>query len=255
MEELFEYSLPFNIVDCAAESLSHQCLSLNMTVRHIPLAFKMKSELIGLRYFEKKGYEGSHCEGKYIFSIIHALILDGLELHNKAKSPNRKLAARRPLKEQLLELQGLHDLVFEDILTANHVQFRNNLEEILSERQSFNGYPEAYIEFAQRIMGHISRELLQEIAYALASDNKLFRGWPDLIVVNDDELLLVEVKCNDNLTVSQLYTLYHLKKWFSNVEIAKLDECLGRIELRRYQWFMRKMKESQPNNQKPPHGL
>lgn len=230
MSEPFKSSLPFDIVYYSALPLVEQCSMLDIELILSTMRFRGKPESAALRHFRRHGYECTHCEGEYFFSIIHALILDSLELHNSANFANRRLAASRPLKLQIQETCGLHDLIFKDILTASAVQFKNNLEDILGERQYYKGYPESYIESTQQIMGHVDREALLGLTYMLASDPvKLFRGWPDLVVMNEDTMRLVEVKCGDNLTVNQLYTIYHLKKWFNNIEVMKLDKIFRKL--------------------------
>lgn len=230
MDESFKSSLPFDIVHYSALPLSKQCSVLDIDLFLSTMRFRGKPEPAVMRDFGKYGYECRHCEGEYFFSIIHALILDSLEIYNSANAGSRRLAASRPLKLQIQETCGLHDLIFKDILTANAVQFKNNLEDILGEKQYYKGYPEAYIEFTQQIMGHVDREALLGLAYMLASDPvKLFRGWPDLVVMNEDTMRLVEVKCGDKLTVNQLYTIYHLKKWFNNIEVMALGKLFRRL--------------------------
>lgn len=238
MNKSIEYPLPFDIVSYAGKSLAEQCSLLGLVVIYAVMPLKESLESSALQYYEDLGCEGTFCEGKYIFSIIHALILDGLELHNKANSSNRRLAASRSLKQQLHELDGLHDLVFEYILTTSVLQFKNNLEDILFEMQSYKGYPESYIEFAQRIVGHLDRESLLDLTYNLASDDKLFRGWPDLIIADDDGIQLVEIKSDDKLTINQLYTIYKLKKWFDNIVVMRVDKKVGHYEPQQYKDYI-----------------
>lgn len=221
----FMYPLPFDIFHYAAKTIKEQCAVLDIPVLELNLHYTGKPEQAVLRYFESLGYEGAHCEGDYIFLIIHALLLDCLATDNKGNIEKRHLAATRQLKIQLEEMgEGLLEVIFDDYL-PNAVQVKNNLEEILSERKSANDYPDAVVELAQRIMGHLDKETLKNLTLMLCADpEKMFRGWPDLIVANDHELKLVEVKGSDNLTVNQMYTMYHLKEWFADISVVKVSK-------------------------------
>jgi len=219
----YDYSLPFDIIRYQGKSLTEQCKLLEIPLLKISMPFSGKPEPAVLDYFRSRGYEGTHCEGKYIFLVIHALILDKLPAYNECIAGSRRLAAATPLKLQVQQLFRYLEITLEEILFTNEIAFKNNVEEILCEKESADTYPEVAVEFAQRVLGHLDRSALCGLAHVLALDaDKLFRGWPDLILVNDGEMRFVEVKGKENLSVNQLYTLYHLKRWFDNISVVRV---------------------------------
>src|ERR1700694_3834485 len=76
LDDSYDYTLPFDIVYYAAKSLPVQCEILGIPLKKITMPFSGPPEPAVLNYFSALGYEGKHCEGKYIFLVIHALILD-----------------------------------------------------------------------------------------------------------------------------------------------------------------------------------
>jgi len=224
----YDYSLPFDIVHYAGKSLTEQCNLLGIPLLKLSMSFSGKPEPAVLEYFRDRGFEGRHCEGKYIFLIIHALILDKLPVYNEYIAGSRRLAASTPMKLQAQQLCRYMEICLEEILTTNGIAFKNNVEEILCEKEAADTYPEVAIEFAQRVLGHLNRDSLYTLAHVMALDaDKLFRGWPDLILVNDDEMRLVEVKGKESLSVNQLYTLHHLKHWFDNISVVRVRKKPG----------------------------
>lgn len=222
-DDIYDHPLPFDIVYYAGKTLREQCEMLGIPLIRISMPFSGKPEPAVLNYFYNLGYEGKHCEGKYIFLVIHALILDKLPVYNDYIFKDRRLAASTALKLQIQQLQGYAGITLEEILTTSSISFKNNVEEILNEKQSSDIYPETGIEFAQQVLGHLDREQLHRLAWMLASDpDKLFRGWPDLIVLNEAEMKFVEVKGKESLSVNQLYTFYHLKQWCDNISVVRI---------------------------------
>jgi hypothetical protein len=99
-------------------------------------------------------------------------------------------------------------------------KFVENFSEIISYKSVQEVYPDLSIKFAQLFVNKLSRKVLVFVADRLfEAPYKYRKGWPDLTLINNEEVRFVEVKTTDRLHQSQIQTF----KQFSPLIPARFE--------------------------------
>lgn len=183
--------------------LSKQCSELSLELTNLQLNYQTKPELAALHYFEELGYVGSMHEGNFMLTILKALMLDKLEKYNFFQ--DRKDARVSALSSQFANNQEHLDEIISSIRITNRENFISNIREITYEPLVQEFYPGLSADVAIIFFDAIDLSIFEKIAIKFAEDPYEYRkGWPDLTIIKDGKIRLIEIKTTDKLHESQL---------------------------------------------------
>lgn len=186
--------------------IEKQCHEINIDFEIIDLNYKSNPEKDLLKYFNDKGYVGCYYEGISIFTILKALMLNELYKHNYFGS--RDDACSRYLEAQLVILKDKSSEIIQSISKIDKQTFLSNFTEIINNKFISIRYPDLSISFANALFDAIDSSIFIKLANKINEDPYRFRsGWPDLTIVNNEDVQFIEVKTTDNLHLSQLDTI------------------------------------------------
>lgn len=208
--------------------LSKQCTELSLNLIEIYMNYKNTSpELAALKYFEKQGYIGSTLEGNFILIILKALMLDKLEEYNTFK--DRKDARLRALSAQFVINQNNINDIISSIKIVTRKQFISNISEIINEPLIQEFLPCISLDTTIAFFDAVDLAVFEKIAIKFAeSPYDYSKGWPDLTIIKDKEVRLIEVKTTDKLHASQLKIIPELKKILPfEISICKISNLEG----------------------------
>lgn len=214
-------------------SLSAQCSELNIDLEEIALSDARRPEDKILNHYAKLGYVGVKCESLAITETLKALMLDELTVHNIFKS--RDDACRRYFGAQFeilkrrvnsdpehIRLQGILSYnqamqIIDTIQTITKDRYLGNFKEILSALKKSNWQKDLTVNFAEKFYDAMEKVELVTIAQKMLENPYEFcKGWPDLTVIKNNEVLFIEVKVKDKLHKSQLITFSVMNKIVEN---------------------------------------
>lgn len=186
--------------------LAKQCEEISLELNTMKLQYTGRPETALLAHYKSLGYIGVSCEGIGILTVLKALMLDKLAKYNSFN--DRDDACTRYLEAQFTILKEKIDEIISEIKLVLKNRFVSNFQEIISKPFIALEYPELSIEFASALFDAVDKELFIKVANKLSEDPYTFRnGWPDLTLIKDGGVSLVEVKTTDKLHDSQLITI------------------------------------------------
>lgn len=191
--------------------LSHQCQELSLDLIEIHLNYQGSPELAALQHFQQEGYIGSILEGDFILTVVKALILDKLEEYSSFYS--RKDACVGFLHGQLVVNQNNIADIISSISKISRNKFISNMTEIANEPLVQQFYPGISLDIAIAFFDAVDLSIFEKIAIKLAENPYEYsKGWPDLTIIKDKEIRLIEIKTTDKLHASQLKTIPILRE-------------------------------------------
>ncbi|MCG2572234.1 MULTISPECIES: VRR-NUC domain-containing protein [unclassified Acinetobacter] len=203
-------------------SLKDQCIESGIDFEEIKIAYDAKPELALLKYYEKQGYIGSFIEGYTILTVLKALMLDKLTQLNPFNDRND--ACSRYLEAQFTIHKGLESVIINSIRSINRGKYLSNLREIFKQPFIKSQHPNLSFQCCEALYDAIDLEIFIRVARKFSEDPYTYRnGWPDLIIVKDNEVRFIEVKTTDKLHSSQLITIPTFSKILPyNFSVCKL---------------------------------
>lgn len=191
--------------------LSNQCQELSVDLIEIHLNYQDSPELVALQHFQQEGYIGSILEGNFILIVLKALMLDILEKYNIFH--DRKDARIRELSAQFLINKDNLDEIITSIRMVQREKFLSNIHEITNEPLVQEFYPGVTLDIAIALFDAVDLSIFEKIAIKLAENPYEYsKGWPDLTIIKDKEVRLIEIKTTDKLHASQLKTIPILRE-------------------------------------------
>lgn len=181
-------------------------------------------ESVVLNNLQRTGWVGSNCEGGTIKCLLKAAAFDGLMQQDDIGEESVKSA----YLEALMSEQG-HDVehLREEVYLTSLAEIRKRYEEIRSVcigtklRENL-----ASGDVAARVFEALGRDVIFALLKKYARHNYAIRaGWPDLTVVQQGHVKLIEVKKTDKLHNSQIRTVPELKEALSascSIEVCRL---------------------------------
>lgn len=216
-------------------SLEEQCGFLNIQLHDILIHRANRyPENDAKLYFEKDGYEVIRDEtGSVIFgNILTAIILDILKTHYKEKY---SFASENEVNTFYITLSPFVHLASLGKELVKHIVLESNANRIdekileyyqyVTEYWTNKGYENA--NSANEINARISQmanKILNKNHFTEYIDNYLIdTGWPDLVLVKDNNIQLVEIKTTDKLHMSQIIQIQNIKKFLPfDVKVVRL---------------------------------
>lgn len=202
--------------------LDQQCDSMSFDFKVLEIVYDNRPEDTALEYFREQGYTGTSNEGSMFQNVLKALMLDELEKFNTFRS--REDACSRYLEAQLTINQAHLKEIIGTISHTTRERFIDNLEEVIEKVREAGLDNGLSLETGVAIFDAMPRETLIKLATKFSEDPYEYRkGWPDLTLVKDHEIKLVEIKTTDKLHRSQLVTIPMLNDILPNkAEVLKL---------------------------------
>lgn len=186
--------------------LPKQCTELSLELENVKLSYTGRPELALLAHYKSLGYIGISSEGIGVLTVLKALMLDGLANYNLIGG--RDDACTRYLQAQFIILKDNIDEIILSISSTSKELYLSNFEEIISKPFIAYSYPELSMEFALAMYEAIDLNHYIAIGMKMAEDPYNYgKGWPDLTLIRENEVLFVEVKTTDKLHESQLVTI------------------------------------------------
>ena len=228
-------------------SLDMQCEILDLDLARISPCDnnQKKIEISVLDYYKKKGYFGFYIEGHLIFEIIKVFIMctlypKSIPFFHLIDELRIKFLGSVILSTDFSE--PFYNEIIHTIETADENQFieyfkinnsiqRQSIFKRLAGEMNIGlqePFPEYDIKEVLLFMRVFKRENFRKIFEKLNKNMTEFSGWPDLLIFNDSEYILVEVKKSDKLIPSQIITLPILKSLGLRVAINK---CMNRTNI------------------------
>ncbi|MEO9887522.1 MAG: VRR-NUC domain-containing protein [Balneola sp.] len=205
-------------------SLDKQCSLLSLNLIGKEVSSLNSPELQAFKWFKSQGFIGAFCEGGAILTTLKALVLDKLTELNTFNS--REDACIRFLETQFTILSDQKNELLTSILETSHSRFLNNFSEIINHKSIQEYYPGLSIEFAEHFGKRFDREVffrIAEIFFQAPYDYR--KGWPDLTLVNNEEVRFVEIKTTDKLHQSQIQIIDRFRPLIpAKFEILKLTK-------------------------------
>lgn len=192
-------------------TLTEQCELLKLDLIDIKLKYSGYPEPAALQYFEQNGYIGTCNEGTMILTILKALMLDKLSELNIFRDRND--ACCRYLEAQFTILENNIDYIIKSISMTKRDQFIDNFKEIINQPFIQKEHPGNSVNVAVALFDATDTNTFINLAKKFSEDPYTYRsGWPDLTLVKDSKVYLIEVKTTDNLHNSQLKTIPAFKE-------------------------------------------
>lgn len=187
-------------------SLIKQCEELNLGLSILELNYGSSPEEAALSHFKLQGYVGTTNEGFMLQNTLKALMLDELTRLNTFNS--RSDACTRFLEAQLTIHEHSTNTIIESIKNTSRLKFKNNLTEIISTLKSIGMDNGLSLEVGLALFDALHTETFMRLARKFSEEPYTYRkGWPDLTIVKNSKLKLIEVKTTDKLHTSQIKTI------------------------------------------------
>lgn len=203
-------------------SIETQCKELSLKLDILELNYRNRPEEAVLEHFKTKGYVGTSNEGFMLQNTLKALILDELARFNTFNS--RDDACTRFLEAQLTIHKHHTDEIINSIKNVSRLRFKNNLVEIMSALKSIGMDNGLSLEVGLALFDALNTETFVNLAGKFSEEPYTYRkGWPDLTLVRNSKVKLVEVKTTDKLHGSQIKTIPMLSDMLgNNISVLKL---------------------------------
>jgi hypothetical protein len=190
----------------ASASLQEQCRHLGLAYREVEVPLDDRPEVCARRHFEEQGYVGASCEGRALFLVVQAAILDYLATINELGS--REDAATRYLEAQLTVHADRVGAMAEALEDCTAERFASAIPEVLAGAAMLGSCTDLTPAVAATIFAALHPHgLRQMLGFLTEAPYDRRSGWPDLTLVKDGAVHLVEVKTTDRLHRSQLVTM------------------------------------------------
>ncbi|WP_440455248.1 VRR-NUC domain-containing protein [Psychrobacter sp. ASPA161_9] len=202
--------------------LATQCEKLSIRLDRIQLPYVDRPEVAALNYFEAQGYIGTKIEGFMFHNVLKALMLDKLAKFNTFNL--REDACSRYLQAQFVICKDDIDEIIDSIQDISRLKFSSNLIEVINQIRIAGLDTGVSFDVGLAIFDSLSLSVFAEIARIIAEDPyKNVAGWPDLTLVKDNKIELIEVKTTDRLHKNQLHIIPILK--------SVLPDCISVLQI------------------------
>ena len=198
------------IRDIGFSNLDQQCRTLGLRLEKMNWTKQCAPEQFVLDKKINDGYAGSRYEGRAIAIAVNALCLNQLTIASPFQST--KQAAREDACVRGISILASFDANQMDSL-ANSIQcitkneYMCNCQEILGHSFVIEQCPDISPTLLECIYDSLSKERFIKIARMFAADHKYRNGWPDVTIIKNGEIELIEVKTSDKLHESQITTI------------------------------------------------
>lgn len=204
--------------------LEIQCETLSLDLNEKEFKTIANPEIQAYKWFKNQGFVGAFCEGGAILNTLKAFALDKLTELNTFNS--REDACTRFLEAQFTILNDHKNELLNSILETSHDRFLNNFSEIINYKSVQEYYPGLSVEFAKHFGKSFDREVFLKVAEKIFQAPYDYRkGWPDLTLLNNEEVRFVEIKTTDKLHQSQIQIIDKFSPLIpANFEVLKLTK-------------------------------
>jgi hypothetical protein len=223
----------------AAIGLKEQCSILKIEYSSAKVKYKGSVEMAALSYFEGNGWEGFYSEGTALFELLRGFIIEPLSQFAKETFEEFDRQEYEILRHSIFYSYGknIRNQILNNILNYNTTDLSRSLERLKSIRSketfvfSFvnmtldnsNPYKKSFpVEKIVSLFENMDRELLRRIAVMCMDGTISPAGWPDLLVFKENSVKFVEVKKNDKLIFSQIFTIETLINMGAQVSVFKV---------------------------------
>lgn len=189
-------SIGWTITDLSARKHDKRCWSIDGGPTGLP------EEIVGQTYADV-GARVSYCEGGSALLLLKAAALETLAKYNSFN--DRSDAVVRFLEAQMT-MQTKHTAeIVETVRTIKPNALARNVAELADNAHLRTYFPRVRHEFMLDLYQRIGNDKLAHLMEAFSVAPYDYRaGWPDLMVLTDDEIKFVEVKTNDRLLDTQI---------------------------------------------------
>lgn len=210
--------------------LKEQCEQLELRIYEIAGPYNSEPEYFLWQHFKEKGFEVAYCEGGAFLTLMKAAALPVLAEINTFGS--RDDACTRFLEAQFT----IHKEKSGDILDViEHATLRDiqaNFEEIYEHLIVQQAYPGIEKSFISSLFIATGANSLRNVAEFLFENPYCYRnGWPDLTLVKDDKIWLLEVKTTDRFHLSQIKIIPKIQRLipatFAVIRLKQASEIRG----------------------------
>lgn len=222
------------VVGLKVASLKKQCEFLGIQIETLKLKREYGDPAVdALFYFMRQGNRCSYCEGIAIRKVLFCLYAHRLVEIPRKKGGNTFLDGLRTYPfavglDMFLDMDSVQDydsLTDELLHTINECSrdtFLTNYRELFPKGYCWNSVDEL---FAVQIFDLLGIEKLKNLARIIFSDpNTFYTGWPDLTLIRDESVELLEIKTTDKLHESQLITIPAIIE-NGNINVKILNIC------------------------------
>ena len=208
-------------------SLAKQCDELNLELSTLNWSKNGKPEIFALNHFSDLGCIGSYCEFSSIKIIIKSLCLKALaraallayDFEDGIEFVRETYYIFKFTKQDEESISNIYN----ELRNISKNEFIENFKVIYSHKINQEYSPGITEEFASSMFDNVSRDLFIKICELIRSHESYYNGWPDLTLISNGVLKLVEIKTTDKLHDSQIKTIPMLtEKLGIDVSVLKL---------------------------------
>jgi len=192
------------------KSLDKQCEELCFELLELKRILKTSPEQEAFSFYQEQGYNGAYCEGGAILLLLKSMCLNKLiELNSLGRSDTYTR-----FFEALIEINKDNtDSLIEEMKNINESQLIENFKTIYNHSFVQEWYPGLDENIIRGIYESLGRHKIINIFKVFKNSPYEYRkGWPDLTLFKDKEIIFVEVKTTDKLSDSQLLTMFDMQK-------------------------------------------
>jgi len=219
-------------------SLKKQCEFLGIEIESLELKKKYADPSVDASFhFIRQGHRCSYCEGIALRKVLsclyahrifeipgkedrHTFFLDGLYHYDLVYNLNCGVEGTFHLPFKEYNYNSLTDELLNTINECNRDTFLINYRYLYPKGYCCNGVDES---FAVQLYDLIGLDRFGKLARMIYSDPFAFsKGWPDLTLIRDGSVELLEVKTTDKLHESQLITISSVKNNI-NIKVKVLN--------------------------------
>jgi hypothetical protein len=194
----------------SGKSLKTQCKELGVSYSEVSSTEKGKPEKIVLDILEKNGWNGSNCEGYTIKHLVKAAALTGICRDAEYKGNTSHYVLGQFLESHFICSGYAVSHLKREVLKTPRFKIHYRYSRI-SKASTPSDVASGRV--AMKFFNALGRESIYKLLEMYGRYNFDIRaGWPDLTVVKDNIIRLIEVKKRDRLHLSQIQTIPELKK-------------------------------------------
>lgn len=208
--------------------LHEQCDAISIICKSLTWTGEtnIRPEVFAFNYFKQQGYEGIYCEGGGFGTAIKALCLDALTEASVFFGSFINAREDACLKG-VVSLAHIEPSKLEAVIgQIKHTTKEKYLAAFMEINSCFlvrESYPGLTLEFAEALYDAVPKADFVKLARWISINPSHRNGWPDLTLIKEGQLMLVEVKTTDKLHHSQLVTIPALiKEIKADVSVLKL---------------------------------
>jgi hypothetical protein len=208
---------PGVVLGLSLASLGQQCEILGIQTERVYLQKRYADPAVdGMYYFARRGNQCCYSEGIVLKKILYCLYFHRLASLTKegwkqfmAGLGTLPLAIGLGLfdfEDYVKNYDTIEGELIETVMRSNRNIFLSNYRELFKKGFCWFGADEL---FAAQVFDILGTEQLAKIVRVLLTDPYAYAtGWPDLMVIRENEVEFVEVKTSDKLIISQLITIH-----------------------------------------------